>query len=48
VQPFRGAGASMVNAAVVRRDDALDDGRRVDPLSRLVAGLPDRFGYHIG
>ena len=48
VQPFRGAGASMVNAAVVRRDDALDDGRTPDPLSRLVAGLPDRFGYHIG
>ena len=48
VQPFRGAGASMVNAAVVRRDDALDDGRRPDPVSRLVSSLPDRFGYHIG
>lgn len=48
VQPFRGAGASMVNAAVVRRDDAWDDGRSADPLTRLVAGLPDRLGYHIG
>ena len=48
VQPFRGAGASVVNAAVVRRDDALDAGRRPGALTSLVAGLPDRFGYHIG
>ena len=48
MQPLRGVGASMVNAAVVRRDDALDDGRAVDPMTRLVAGLPARFGYYIG
>ena len=48
VQPFRGAGASLVNAAVVRRDDTVDAGGRPDALTRLVAGLPDRFGYHIG
>jgi glycine/D-amino acid oxidase-like deaminating enzyme len=47
-QPFRGAGASIVNAAVVRRDDALDAGRRPDAATRFVAGLPDRFGYHLG
>ena len=48
MQPFRGAGASVVNAAVVRRDDALQDGREADALTRLVTELPDRFGYHIG
>jgi glycine/D-amino acid oxidase-like deaminating enzyme len=48
VQPFRGAGASMVNTAVVHRDDALDEGRTPGLLTRVVAGLPDRFGYHIG
>ena len=48
VQPFRGAGASMVNAAVVRRDDALDAGRSPDVLSRAVASMPHLFGYHIG
>ena len=47
VQPFRGAGASMVNAAAVRRDDALDDDRRPDPLTRAIASLPEHFGYHI-
>jgi glycine/D-amino acid oxidase-like deaminating enzyme len=48
VQPFRGVGASVVNAAVVRRDDALDEGRRPDAITRAVAALPDPFGYHIG
>ncbi len=47
-QPFRGAGASVVNAAVVRRDDALDAGRRPDAVTRFVSELPDRFGYHVG
>lgn len=48
LQPFRGAGASLVNAAVVRRDDALQDGREADPVTRFVTDLPGRFGYHIG
>lgn len=45
-QPFRGLGAAVVNAAVVRRDDALDSRGRAHPLVSAVAGLPARFGYH--
>ena len=48
IQPFRGIGASMVNAAVVKRDDALDEGRRVGALTKFTTGLPERFGYYIG
>ena len=48
IQPFRGVGASMVNAAVVRRDDALDDGRRVGVATRITTALPGLLGYYIG
>ena len=44
-QPFRGVGASIVNAAIVRRDNALDAGRRANPVATAVAGLPSRLGY---
>jgi glycine/D-amino acid oxidase-like deaminating enzyme len=47
-QPFRSVGAAVVNAATVRRDDALDAGGRVDPVTDLVARLPRRMGYHLG
>lgn len=47
-QPFRSVGAAMVNAATVRRDDALDDTGRVDPVTDFVARLPRRMGYHLG
>ena len=48
IQPFRGVGASMVNAAVVRRDDALDDGRRVGVATHITTALPGLLGYYIG
>jgi glycine/D-amino acid oxidase-like deaminating enzyme len=47
-QPFRSIGAAIVNAATVRRDDALDATGRVDPLTDFVARLPRRMGYHLG
>ena len=47
-QPFRGLGAAVVNAATVRRDDALDARGRVDPVTDLVARMPRRMGYHLG
>jgi glycine/D-amino acid oxidase-like deaminating enzyme len=47
-QPFRGVGASMVNAAVVKRDDALDDGRRVGTIAKVTTALPGMLGYYIG
>ncbi len=47
-QPFRSVGAAIVNAATVRRDDALDATGRVDPVTDQVARLPRRMGYHLG
>jgi glycine/D-amino acid oxidase-like deaminating enzyme len=47
-EPFRSIGAAIVNAATVRRDDALDATGRVDAVTDFVARLPRRMGYHLG
>jgi glycine/D-amino acid oxidase-like deaminating enzyme len=47
-EPFRSIGAAIVNAATVRRDDALDATGRVDAATDFVARLPRRMGYHLG
>jgi glycine/D-amino acid oxidase-like deaminating enzyme len=47
-QPFRSIGAAVVNAATVRRDDALDARGWVDPVTDFVARLPRRIGYRLG
>jgi glycine/D-amino acid oxidase-like deaminating enzyme len=47
-QPFRAVGAAVVNAATVRRDDALDERGSVDPFTDQLAKMPRRMGYHLG
>ncbi len=47
-EPLRSLGAAVVNSAVLRHDDLADAGRRVDPLTRFLARLPRRLGYHLG
>lgn len=47
-EPLRSIGAAVVNAAVLREDDLADAGRRADPLTRFLARLPRRLGYHLG
>lgn len=47
-EPLRSVGAAIVNAATVRRDNALDEGRWVDPVTDQVARMPRRMGYHLG
>ena len=47
-QPFRSIGAAVVNAATVRRDDALDRRGWVDPITDFVARMPRRMGYRLG
>jgi glycine/D-amino acid oxidase-like deaminating enzyme len=47
-EPLRYAGATMVRAALLRRERLEDEGRRPGPLTRFVAGLPERIGIHIG
>ena len=46
-EPLRWLGGSLIRSALVRRDDAEDAGRSVDPLTSLVASLPRRLGLHL-
>jgi len=47
-EPIRYVGARMVREALIRRDDALDAGRRPAWYLRLVTELPKLLGYRIG
>jgi glycine/D-amino acid oxidase-like deaminating enzyme len=47
-EPVRSAGMLVANAAIHRKDDAEDDGRRTDPLTSFVARLPRRLGFNLG
>jgi glycine/D-amino acid oxidase-like deaminating enzyme len=47
-EPLRYLGGVIVRRAVVRKERLEQDGRRADPLTRAVAGLPERLGIHIG
>jgi hypothetical protein len=47
-EPLLGIGAAIAQAAIVRKDEAEDRGRRADALTTFVARLPRRMGYEIG
>jgi glycine/D-amino acid oxidase-like deaminating enzyme len=47
-EPLRSVGAALAQGAIVRKDDAEDLGRRVDPVTSFLARLPRRLGYEIG
>ena len=46
-EPMRWLGGTAIRAALVRRDNAQDLGRRTDPLTAFVASLPRRLGLHL-
>jgi glycine/D-amino acid oxidase-like deaminating enzyme len=46
--PFLSVGAMVASEAFVRRDRALDEGRRPNPVIDFIAHLPRRLGYEIG
>jgi glycine/D-amino acid oxidase-like deaminating enzyme len=46
-EPLRWAGGSVIRDALVRSDRAEDEGRRPDPVTRLVATLPRRLGLRL-
>jgi len=41
-------GGALAQAAIVRKDDAEDEGRRANPLVDQMARMPRRLGYHLG
>jgi glycine/D-amino acid oxidase-like deaminating enzyme len=47
-EPVRSPGMLLANAAIRRKDDREEAGRRVDPVTGFVARLPRRIGYHLG
>ena len=47
-EPFRFIGGSLIRSALLRKETAEEQGRRADPLTRCVAGIPERIGIHIG
>lgn len=47
-EPFRSIGGHVVRHAIIRRDIALDESRRVGPLTEFIARLPRRLGYNLG
>jgi glycine/D-amino acid oxidase-like deaminating enzyme len=47
-EPFRYSGARIIREALVRKDEAQDQGRRPNALVRLVARIPALLGYRFG
>ena len=47
-EPFRYVGARIIREALVRKDEAQDEGRRPNALVRLVARIPRLLGYRFG
>jgi len=47
-EPIRYLGARLVREALIRRDDAFDQGRRPARLLSAVSRLPGLLGYDVG
>ncbi|MEO8247055.1 MAG: FAD-binding oxidoreductase [Chloroflexota bacterium] len=47
-EPFRYAGARVLRAAMIRREDREEAGRRAPWWLRQLTSLPRRLGYHLG
>jgi glycine/D-amino acid oxidase-like deaminating enzyme len=47
-EPFRFIGGSIIRRAILRKEEALERSERPGPFTRLVAGIPERIGIHIG
>jgi hypothetical protein len=47
-EPFRYLGGTIIRRALLRKESAEERGERPGPLARLVAGIPERIGIHIG
>jgi hypothetical protein len=47
-EPFRSPGAFVANQAILRKDQAEDDGREPNALVDFIARLPRRLGYDLG
>jgi glycine/D-amino acid oxidase-like deaminating enzyme len=46
-EPLRYAGGALIRQALLRVDDADQEGRRADPVSRAIARVPKLLGLHL-
>jgi glycine/D-amino acid oxidase-like deaminating enzyme len=46
-EPLRAAGATVIRAAVARKEAVEEEGGRPDPLTRGLAAVPSLIGLHI-
>ena len=47
-EPFHWIGGEAIRAGISRKENAELSGRRPDPISSLLARIPDLIGFHIG
>jgi len=47
-EPFRYAGGTIIRRAILRKELAEEEDRRVGPVTRMVSGIPERMGIHVG
>jgi glycine/D-amino acid oxidase-like deaminating enzyme len=47
-EPLRYVGGTIVRRALLRKERLEEQGRRADPLTLAIAGLPERLGIRIG
>lgn len=47
-EPFRFIGGSVIRRAIVRKEQAHEQDRTPGPLTRVISGIPERLGIHVG
>lgn len=47
-EPFRFAGGTVIRRAILRKELAEEEDREPGPITRMVSGIPERMGIHIG
>jgi glycine/D-amino acid oxidase-like deaminating enzyme len=47
-EPFHWIGGEAIRAGILRKESAELDGRKPDPISSLLARIPELVGFHIG
>ena len=47
-EPFRFAGGAIIRRAIIRKEAAEEQGRTPGLITRMVSGIPERIGIHVG
>ncbi len=47
-EPFRFAGGSIIRRAILRKESAEEEDRVPGRITRMVSGIPERIGIHVG